>query len=479
MAVCHSTSTHAASLREFTIPDCDSLVEAYPDASFGLLDDLGTHDRSEVPVYLGGLGVLGARGGGDVGATPRALDQEGPLSNTPLTTRQVAEASHAAGGLDWLEWCSYGRWDAKRFIDLRALLDSAKEEAQKIGRDVVIELCGEPVRVLSSGVRRGMYCRWCIEWQGIEVALVDRMEESPQAFSVHLIARSLACMDLGVGVYSRVCRFLERLGYRQSRTIVSRVDLAVDLCGVEVSQFVAAFIGGFVVRRARHFVVYGDANAVTGLTIGKSEVMLRVYDKFFEAMKSGDALKREVLIERRWNGNRNPQSATRVEFQLKRDALRVLKFQEVSKLLGNLKGVVRWLTDDWCRFTDGVSSRSHTERCPSSALWCGVRDVLIEAFRSGEERPMEWRRKMQGDPSRLLKQAKGCLSSAFALLGRVPGDLQDAAQILCDVMMPGLLDLYTGTHRKRALLETKAAVDRQASLDQGIGRVFGGTPVFT
>jgi hypothetical protein len=413
MAGCHSKRAVSRPQSQISIPSCDDLVATPAGLSTALLDDLGASDRFEVQGVLAG-GDFGTAGGLRSMSKPPAMEGRGPLSNTPPTNRQlVPGASSAIGGLDWLEWCSYGSWEPVWWMELTRVLEAAKVQAQAAGSDVVVEVGGEPVRVLSSGVRRGMYCRWCFEWQGIEIAIADRMGESAHGFSVHLIARSTACMDLGVSVYARVCHLLEQLGYRQSRSIVSRIDLAVDLVGVPVSVFADAFSAGAVVCRARKRALYFDGVRYSGVTFGKAEVMLRCYDKRLEMSQSGDEVKWQVLMARRWNGERLPDAATRVEFQLKREALRAMSFDDVAKLLGNLKSVVEWLMNDWCRFTDGVADRSHTDRCESSALWRGIRDVLVVAFRSGEELPLSWRRKLEGDPSRLFKQAVGCLSSGL------------------------------------------------------------------
>jgi hypothetical protein len=488
----HSIGVQAEKQERFTIPDCETLLAAGTHST-ALEDDLGFADGGGVPEGLRDVGRLFAGGRGDGGASgrPSGSSESGPLSNTPLTNRQsekpVAGIASVAG-LDWLEWCSFGWWDAAAFYRLRKALDAAREEAQRLDQDVPIDIGGDPVRVKSTGVRRGLYCRWCLEWQGVEVAIVDCAEESSHAFSVHLIARSLLCMDVGVGVYSRAAAFLERLGYHQSRTVVSRVDLAVDLVGVKVGEFVDAFRSGAVVRRARKSALYFDGGRCTGLVIGKAEVMLRVYDKFLEAMVSADVVKREVLIERRWGGQ-VPSCATRVEFQLKREALRVMGFDEVPKLLGNLKSVSEWLTGEWCRFTDGVSDRSHTDRCEPSALWRRVTDALVVAFRSGVELPIEWRRKLQGDPLKLLKQAAGCLSSALALrapafnefgnvVARLPATVEECAEAVAGMLRGFVSEVLSGAQRKRALLATEGPFD---VWDRGgsLGRFFGGSGVFT
>ena len=393
-----------------------------------------------------------------------ATDAAGPLSNTPLTNRQESAPSplarRAVAGLDWLEWCCYGSWDSHMFERLREGLDAAQRSAQVASEETVIDLGGEAVAVRSSGVRRGLYCKWAFTWEGIEFAVMDRKDQSEHVFNVHVIAHSLPCMEAGQGVYSRVCRFLESLGFTQSRTVVSRVDLACDLVGVSPAVFAAAFTAGAVVRRARHSALFFDGLRSTGLTIGKSTVMLRVYDKLLESRQSGDEAKFAVLVEKRWGGESQPEGgATRVEFQLKREALRAMSFDDVPNLLGNLHEVCRWLTEDWVRFTDGVSSRTHTERCESSALWSQVQAALQAAFRHGHEVPIIWRRRLRVIPGKLVRQAAGCLSSAFALLGTLPETVEELGEAVVSVLADLAGNMLADAVAKRGLFETRGGLE--------------------
>ena len=446
MAHSHSRSAVNAGQCKDSLPSVNEILQRAESLPSALLDDLcGSESSQVVDLFVGGSG-------------------QGPLSNTPLTNRQRGNASSAIAGLDWLEWCSYGEWDRERWGEVRQVLEKAKERAKVGDGEAVVEIAGEVVAVQSAGARRGLYCSWVIVWAGIEIGVMDRAEESPTAFSVHVVARSLACMELGAGVFSHVHRFLARLGYAERRTVASRVDLACDLVGVTVVPFQEAFMSGGVVRRARHSALYFDGLRGSGVTIGKSSVMLRVYDKLLEAYKSGDAVKFACLLEKRWQGVERPEGgATRVEFQLKRDVLRAMGMDDVPKLLGNLREVSRWLTEDWCRFTDGVDCRKHTERVPSSSLWQQVQAALFHAFRCGEELPITWRRRLMGDPRRLVLQAAGCLSSALALTGKVAEAAEDASGAVLSLLESQLPWLGAWVREKRELLEAHSPIELLAA----------------
>jgi triphosphoribosyl-dephospho-CoA synthetase len=114
---------------------------------------------------------------------------------------------------------------------------------------------------------------------------------------------------------------------------ISRVDLCADLANVRVERFQSVFENGGYVCRARRrsnfeirdansdseaeFSSNQDGHRKTGITLGKSGIIARVYDKLREARFNED--KMILLQQNRWGGE-IPESATRVEFELKREA---------------------------------------------------------------------------------------------------------------------------------------------------------------
>ena len=447
----------------FRIPSPRELAQRLQVTSADFDDDLnGMDDESFVDLAVAGRGHLSN--------TPPSNRQPHPCKsssdNSPLPRLAIA-------GIDWLEWCAYGSWDRRRFDELCERLDQAKEAAQAAGGETVIDIDGEPVAVKSAGLRRGLYCKYGLTWQGIEIGIVNRVDECEHSHNIHVVAGSMACMQAGVGVYSRVCRFLERLGFGQSKTVLSRIDLAADLVGVTVKLFTDAFVTESVIRRAKDWEFFGKGRYrnTTGFSIGKSAVKLRVYDKLLEGSKSGDIQKFAVLVEKRWNGDAKPAGgATRVEFQFKRDVLRAMGLSEVPVVLGRLGELARWATEDWCRFTDGVSNRNHCERVPSSALWQTVQAAFAESFRGGDEKPIVWRKPLRALPEKLLQQAGGCLSSALAVLGSIPEAVEDAAAAVVASLAEHLQGNVDAVRIKRAILETRAAVP---VLVGGVGSVQG------
>jgi hypothetical protein len=459
MARCHSTSAETATQAEFAIPSCDVLTDPARGPSPALLADLGEGEVCEA------LDIWACPGGGlDAGWAPSggnrvvAAGARGHLTNRPPTNSKGSPIRSAVGGLDWLEWCSYGEWRERTFRELCERLDQAKKVAQASGGETVIELAGEPVIVKSSGVRRGLYCTWCLVVAGVEIGLVNEWRYMPRSFNVHVIARSEACMVMGMAVHVFVAKFLERLGYLQKRSVISRADLSVDLLGVTVEPFVSALTSGAVVRRARKSAVYFEGLRSTGFSVGGSAVMLRVYDKALEMRSSGDVSKASAMLERRWCGESNPDAATRVEFQLKRDALAAMDFHDVPKFLGNLREVARWLTEDWIRFTDGVKDRTHSSLVGPSALWVVVQRALFEAFRYGDDVPITWRHPLRALPEKLLRQAAGCVSSALAFLGSIPEAVDDVGRRMVSAMSDLFVGMVSETRRKRLLVEARGPI---------------------
>lgn len=463
MARRHSTSSRgfplpqSVSEQPFRIPSPDDLAKNAEGASSALLADLIGMDEQEFRVDL------------DAGGAGRGhLNNMAPTTLHPaLPSRaSVTNLRSAVAGIDWLEWCSYGKWVAGAFDDLRARLNEGKAQAQDAGSEAVIEFDGEPVSILKAGARRGVYCTWMLKFRGVEIGIVDCKRphvEDEHGFRVHVVATSLPCMQMGVAVFSQVMRFLVHLGFRDSRNVPSRVDLASDLLGTTTKPFVDALVQGRVVRRARKGGVYfeGKWEDSTGLVLGGKCIMLRVYDKGIETSNGGDDQKAAVLVEKRWKCDvweARELGATRVEFQLRRDILRLMGWNEVTTLLGNLTAVSEWCCEKWCRFTGGPVDRGHTERAASSNLWKVVLDSYRAAFGAGPQEPVELRKPLRVIPAKLLAQAAGCMSSALAVVGMIPDAVEDAVAAVQVQLTHFMQRIVDETVRKRGLLETRASI---------------------
>lgn len=169
--------------------------------------------------------------------------------------------------------------------------------------------------------------------------------------------------------------------------------------------------------------VHGNGRAVCGLVVGRSAVMCRIYDKTYELRCRRDDDKR-AAEEDVWrsNGWRSDDAVTRVEFQLRGEALEEMgcRGASVAEIATYLDSIWRYCTGElrqgketgWLRLV--VPMRSRRARCPTDARWTAVRSVVwARAGRPSVSR----RRRSTGARS---AQAFGCALSLLAAAGELP-----------------------------------------------------------
>lgn len=182
-------------------------------------------------------------------------------------------------------------------------------------------------------------------------------------------------------VWAEIEYRLEQMGGKILRTCLSRVDLCVDLPGVSPTAFVEALLHGNVICRARkkrYFNVLdiADSDSVelglyqegvqkTGISIGAGNILLRIYEKIRESQNREDKLL--ALVEHRFG--ELPEVATRVEFELKSEALRNLTILGKADFIHTLEDwflcrteIMEYLCNHWVRFLKPGADKHNTDR---------------------------------------------------------------------------------------------------------------------
>lgn len=361
--------------------------------------------------------VLSPLVGNDLGSAPA-------ISNTGATTSKNEEKPELeTGGLDMLEVSLYGAWPIDGFGELRAALESCRTaaEAGDNGKAWFKTPDGDEVQVKPHGGKKGQggaYCRWILETSGFKFLVRDRAAFDEHNPSVFVVIGSLTLMELGAKeAWSRATAILSALGFEVCREVVGRADPCVDFANVSCSEVVKPIADGAYVCRAIKDRFYRENRKYTGFEVGK-EVHLRIYDKLTEVRH--DVQKLAVLIRKRWGCL--PVSATRLEFQLRREQLR-RRWQvgSVADLLAKLPFMIDWLTKEWFRMTTKAISEEQRDnnnqsKFEVSQFWEGV----VAAFKLWTGKANDafvLRKTSRAKPKQLIQQALGCLAAAAALEG--------------------------------------------------------------
>ncbi|MBA4016217.1 MAG: hypothetical protein C0483_03410 [Pirellula sp.] len=317
--------------------------------------------------------------GGECSNTPPAISQGEPVAKALGPNGEFAGGEDTAEISLWVEW---GRFDI-----LRSALEAGKQQAkvEAMGQDtergdcVVVfddEFVIMPTGTASDG--KGPRYAWRLLRDGIKYHIADREEPSSSFPSVKVVIGSLPLMLRAFGeLWQCVQRDIENLGGKIVRNTLSRVDVCVDLPDVPVTDFCAKKAAEQFICRAskgEDFEVrsFNMARRQTGFTIGApgAALFLRVYDKLHEVSQKHDEAKLEALRLYRWGGAL-PDSATRVEWQCRREKLVAMEIDTVEDWLEKRAGVVRYFATQWIRFTEHDVDRAnaHHTRAETWSVW--------------------------------------------------------------------------------------------------------------
>ncbi len=232
------------------------------------------------------------------------------------------------------------------------------------------------------------------------------------------------CLHGGVEkLWDELKNMLKAEGIAVIKDIVSRVDIYSDFDMCEVDEFCRRFHENCKVTRARKIGQYAqeDLNTAlymngykhTGFSIG-TDIKLRIYDKRYEL--KNDPIKWGVFADK-YDGI--PDILTRVEFQLRRNALKEFavgdgaRIEGVASYLTVREALWRYLTEDWFRLTEEKVDKdnNHQSRAKNWLFWDVVRSAVAQAV----ECVRRIRRKIQINPEHLFKMGMGCICKAAIL----------------------------------------------------------------
>jgi hypothetical protein len=332
------------------------------------------------------------------------------FSITGLQNSQSEHNSIAQGGEDTLEFYYNVQWAG--WEKLRSVLEIGRALAAEAstGKSVVLLTDGFPVVMRAGGHGKGAnYLRYSFDVGGVSVSIGD----GPSGW-VYFRVGSLLCMSWGLlGVVDHTSAMVQRLSGVICGSKLSRVDLAVDLAGIPMSEVDFAQRSDYVICAARESTVYMRTSQTTGIMYGRGATVVRIYNKALETGRRGD--KWAWLVDNRYGGV-SPEHALRVEIQLRRDALREMGVDSFEDYIERRAAIARYIVTSWIRFTDSPVDRKNDnyKRSRMSSFWLRVVHAF-ESFTGSTERVVRRVRRTGGDVQSLLKQAVGCIAAAQVL----------------------------------------------------------------
>lgn len=355
----------------------------------------------------------------------------------------------------------------------------AKQEELRQGKATTgtVEMFGESFSVNRSGStkgddgKKGPYYPYVFTWRGIRFEMQPFHEAKKTTPNVIVYAASVPLTAKG-GEWSAVwdeARYCLESILRGciTRTAVGRLDIFIDVPDQTVADYCRLFAAGSFVRRSRKWEVHAGAANITaqivqsyldmdrkelecriigkgfgknglqptGLYLGGSGVLCRIYDKLRELEDKEDYIKFQSMQHAYWNGGQ-PKELVRIEFQLKTRQLRECGIEDVHSLHRGLRALVSWLCESWLVVRQKGVDRHNSKRYRIHSHWQEVIDAASSRFGRGDGRKLPPIDRTPAAPENLLDQAIGCLSSYLAK-GDYPGSLREMVDQLQDAVLVG------------------------------------------
>lgn len=330
-----------------------------------------------------------------------------PSMALPVTRHALnpPDVRFLACGIDTLDLGIFVRWGSN-WPSVLAILDRHKQRAQKEKSLAAVMPSGRAHLFHPGG--KGESYRYHLEFPGYHLffAKTASAEDTPNVYL------SLNSKTIWQGetdkVIAEVKEDISTLGGCVERVKVSRCDVCADFLIPAGLSYL--FLQEYRVARSRKGNPYFDGDTLETYYVGAkaAPIQMRIYDKAKKILKDRSAhwfleIWQIAQIDGVW----------RVEFQLRRSALKQFGVNSLDDLHGKLGGIWQHLTSHW--FSLRLPDNDKPERRTIHPFWLMVQDCaprfgpvqsIRRTFSSGNA-PPEWH----------IKHIAGLLPSFAAQLG--------------------------------------------------------------
>jgi hypothetical protein len=308
----------------------------------------------------------------------------------------------------------YGQWNPTRFERLLSELETARNSSENEKNNQYVSLDNRDFLVYPHGANDGAHYKYVIEGGGIKIYIHANPKGGIQPVRVRYGFEALVGRDL-FQVHFALLDFLKAIGFIIEKETLSRADFQC-LFERPVEDFLTPFLENKCVKRAQKADFHMRGARMETLTIGR-QVQLCIYDKLQELAVSRDELKFKLLIDECLGGE-VPEHLTRVEFRLRREALKDFGIDTVTDLLERERAIIEYLTFDWFRLLEDKKVRGHEKTQKLSEVWQETIERFKQYFPSleGYRKSLEKRDKseLKCTGKDLIHQAVGCLATMAA-----------------------------------------------------------------
>lgn len=359
----------------------------------------------------------------------------------PVCFEQIAVLAH---GIDSLDLAIDAMWKDDQFFNY---LEGIKGVAIKNGHPltVFLDLNNPPneslFRIFNHGTEG---YRWLLSNAQFSLKIgnwISPKKKGRPSILASMRSETLWTLGLG-GALELLLELITNAGAKVINVKISRVDPCLDILLPE--HYWHKDLPLYRVCRARKLSDNFENDYLTGFTIGKGKILARLYDKPFEIKEES---RHKVWFYDIWGIEPRDIPAghriIRVEFQLRRTALKELGIDTFTDLCEKTPNLWAYCTRKWLKFRDRPGNH-HTMR-KTFEWWKTVRNGFKGAQTAS---PLIRERAFNAQIDQFFAQAKGQLTSMYALQCEInerrldkPVSINDVLQCFAnEFQMSGITD---------------------------------------
>lgn len=275
---------------------------------------------------------------------------------------------------------------------------------------------------------------------------VNKRDSEDNRHNMSLEIGSESCWAPGYKeIFHRFTRWINVLGGEIIKNQVSEVHLALDLIDTPIASLNIENKQLWVTR-SKTFKNIGSHRFLETFSIGKGDIMLRIYDKTLELKKS---ISKQLTFAEIWGfTDYNDKPVTRIEFQLRRPILKTIKEIESSltgidtydDLNDSLQSIWNHCTHKWARHCSTIVdiTNNHQSRATNSTFW----DFVTNTTWDGSSIKTKQKPRPKKDIVSLRKQFRGIGMTLAAFYNAHPTDLDHIVDIGKNIFEEDLIEFY-------------------------------------
>lgn len=250
---------------------------------------------------------------------------------------------------------------------------------------------------------------------------------------------SLSCWSPGFfTIYERMIKWLKALGASIAKEIVSEVHLAANFIQTDINALGIEDENRWV-SRVHKFNIHWDRRKLSGITMGKGDIMLRIYDKVLELRNSPH---KQVVFAEIWKAFVYDQfPVTRVEFQIRRAVINEFenKIITVKNLLFSFQALWTYCTHSWSRFCSKAVDRNHNQSKANNAFFW---DTVAQLDWTGVHKVERKKRRRNKSLDHIRANMRGMAMTAGAFHDISSDDLEQIIEISQNIISVDLSRLF-------------------------------------